>query len=146
MMSGNPMPEFHPFVYPRLNMMVQEGSTVRIKDLKSDGGKFLNGKEGKALSFDLETGRWSTELEDGTKKKICIQNLEFVCPREGSLHVLFAAQREDLVAMGTVDGQEAICIFDNPKRVGFNLELIKESFLMMGVPLDLLTTLQRSAE
>jgi hypothetical protein len=129
---------FHPFSFPRLNMMVQEGSTVRIKDLTSDVGRFLNGGQGQALSFDTSDGRWSIELEDGTKKKIRIQNLEFCPHATGELRIVFAAQCEDLVAAGTMDGKAAICIGDNPQRVGFDLELIKDQFLMMGVPVGLI--------
>jgi hypothetical protein len=128
---------FYNYTFPRPNMLVQEGRTVEIKDLKSDSGRNLNGKKGKAIRFEFNTGRWVIELEeDGSKKKIHIQNL--MCPislRIGFLHNKPGA--ETLVAAGTSSGEAAICIFDDPNRVGFDLELIKEHFLMMGVPLSI---------
>jgi hypothetical protein len=36
-------------------------------------------------------------------------------------------------------GEVFICIFDDLNRVGFDLELIKKEFVMMGIPLDQLS-------
>jgi hypothetical protein len=127
--------KWYPFTFPLPNMMVQAGREVHMKDLTSDAGQSLNGKKGKALMFHMENGRWSIELEDGTHKSFRIQNLEF----RGDVLICFTCQRGlDLVGAGTMAGEPALMIFDNPRRPGFNLELIKEQFLLMGVPLGLL--------
>jgi hypothetical protein len=130
---------FYNYTFPRPNMLVQEGRPVEIKDLKSDAGRALNGKKGKAIRFEPNTGgRWVIELEeDNSQKKIRIQNL--VCTAT-TIFMCFqhepGAQPEALVAAGTKAGEAAICIFDDPKRFGFDLELIKKEFLMMGIPLS----------
>jgi hypothetical protein len=71
-----------------------------------------------------------------SKKKIHIQNLVLTSLSIRICFLFEPGARETLVAAGTMAGQAAICIFDDPKRVGFDLELIKEEFLMMGVPLS----------
>jgi hypothetical protein len=129
---------WYPCTFPLPNMMVQAGREVVIKDLTSNAGQSINGKKGKALAFHPElNGRWSIELEDGTHKSIRIQNLEY----HGALRMGFTGECLDLVTAGTMAGEPALMIFYNPKRPGFNLELIKEKFLLMGVPLGLLDSI-----
>jgi hypothetical protein len=94
-------------------------------------------KEGQSADVPPENGRWLTELEDGTHKLIRIQNLEY----RGTLRICFSVQGLDRVRAGMMAGDPALMIFDNPKRSGFNLELMKEKFLLIGVPFGLLERL-----
>ena len=55
---------FHPYAYPQPNMLVQQGSKVLIKGLKSVAGQKLNGKTGTAIHFFPQEGRWSVQIDD----------------------------------------------------------------------------------
>lgn len=129
---------FRPNKYPLPNMIVQEGGSVIIKDLKSEEGKALNGKDGKALKWNMGNCRWLIELEDGTVKQIRIENLAVVGDMRVGFSFAAEGQGPELVGSGTLDGVPAIMIFDDPKRAGFNLELVKAKFLLMGVPPNVL--------
>lgn len=50
---------FRPFVYPKPDMLVQEGARVEIHGLTSKKGRSLNGLQGTAIHFFPSTGRWS---------------------------------------------------------------------------------------
>merc|ERR1712125_274702 len=44
---------------------IHPGAVVRLKDLT--GAAELNGRKGRCISFDNETGRWKVDLGDGYK-------------------------------------------------------------------------------
>jgi hypothetical protein len=132
---------FLPFTFPKPNMVVSPGSTVYIKNLQSVEGQALNGESGIArhLFFSGNDARWSVELKDGKRLKIRIQNLEV---RDEEQFVLFCdvtIPGVDIVQAGTIRGKPAIMIFDDPNRDRFDIESLREKFLLMGVTERLLS-------
>jgi hypothetical protein len=127
--------QFENYVFPIPNMLVTPGSPVLIKNLQSEKGQALNGKVGIARHYchgnDL---RWLVEFANGMRRKIRIQNLEIRHTFVACFCFKSQGHHPDLVQAGTMDGQTAVMIYDVPQRDGFDIELVEEKGLLMGMP------------
>ena len=139
------MPEpFIPYAFPQPNMLVQQGTKVRIHDLQSEAGQKLNDKTGTALRF-FPDGRWSVQVDgDGSTFKIMITNLAIVHADGESLYICIVSKDNPtwsasceggkvLVRAGTMGGAPALCIFDVPNRPGFDKKRFFEEISFMGI-------------
>jgi len=134
---------FIPYVYPQPNMLVQQGTKVRIHHLQSEAGQKLNDKTGTALRFSPD-GRWTVQVDNGGTFKIMITNLAIVHDEGKSLYICIVSKDNPtwsagceggkmLVRAGTMGGAPALCIFDVPNRPGFDKTRFLEETSFMGI-------------
>jgi hypothetical protein len=140
---------FSPYVYPKPNMVIQEGRKVTIKGLKSAEGKKLNGKKGVAIRFIVKGNdwRWAVKLdESGAKKSIKIQNLEISVEDEflGKSIALLPIRKQNstsalgsmnlpLITIGTINGEMFVVLSDHPTSSTWDREVFKAQCLMVGL-------------
>lgn len=153
------MMQFIPNQYPKPNMLIDEGMTVKIKGLQSEAGKALNGKlaVAKKLLFRGDEARWTVTLQDKTDYEatkpvaIKIQNLEAFRPE---FKVIFMSAHHpsglgggncpDLIIAGKCTeafGKSSgpiLCITDHPGSATWSEDAIRAQCLMMGVDADCL--------
>ena len=150
--------QFIPNQYPKPNMLIDEGMTVKIKGLQSEAGKVLNGKlaVAKELLFRGDEARWTVELEDkegGATKHMAIkiQNLEAYRTEFQVIFVtadhpsgLGGGNCPDLIIAGTCAGAfgklsgPILCITDHPGSATWSEDAIRDQCLIMGVDADCL--------